>query len=240
MNMNNLTTAITRNFKKLSALTLLSIGVFTMQSCSKDDTPVQQYGFLSITNTVPTSATFNIYVDQKIINSQAVAYLGTSGYMRLIPGSHSIKFTTASSTDKLIEKSIPTEANSVTSLFLIDRGANMDYLTIKDELGNATSSKAFVRFINLSPNSTPLDLAVSKDGAVLISDKAYKASSAFIEVEAKTYVFHIKDKATGTTFKADLESIELKAGRSYTVIATGLQPATDTERGFGGKVITNQ
>jgi hypothetical protein len=239
MNMNNLTTSITRNLKKLGVLTLLSIGALTIQSCSKDETPVQEYGFLSITNTSPTLATFNIYVDQKIINSQAVAYLGTSGYMPLTPGSHTIKFTTASSTDKLIEKSVSTDVNSVTSLFLIDRGTNMDYLTVKDELGNGTSSKAFVRFINLSPNAPALDLAV-KDGAVLISDKAYKASSAFIEVDAKAYVFQIKDKATGTTFKADLESADLKAGKSYTVIATGLQPATDTERAFGGKVITAQ
>lgn len=237
--MNNLTMSITRSFKKLGALTLLSIGALTIQSCSKDDAPVQEYAFLNITNTSPTLATFNIYVDQSKINSQAVPYLGTSGYMPLTPGSHSIKFTTASSTDKLIEKSIAMEANSITSLFLIDKETNMDYLTVKDVLGDASSSKAFVRFINLSPNAPALDLAV-KDGAVLISDKAYKANSAFVEVEAKAYVFQIKDKATGTTFKVDLESIELKAGKSYTVIATGLQPATDTERAFGGKVITNQ
>jgi len=239
MNMNNLTTSITRNLKKLGALTLLSIGVLTIQSCSKDDTPPQQYGFLSITNTSPTLATFNIYVDQKIINSQAVAYLGTSGYMPLNPGSHSIKFTTASSATSLIEKSVNVEVNTANSLFLIDKGTTLDYLTVKDELGSATSTKAFVRFINLSPNSPALDLMV-KDGAVLISDKAYKASSAFIEVEAKAYVFKIKDKATGAIVTPDLESIDLKAGKSYTVIATGLQNPSDTERAFGGKVITNQ
>lgn len=239
MNKNNTTTSIMRNLKKMGAVTFLSIGMFAIQSCSKDETPVQEYGFLSITNTSPTSATFNIYVDQKIINSQAVAYLGSSGYMPLTPGSHTIKFTTASSTEKLIEKSIPTPVNTVSSLFLIDKGANMDYLIVKDELGNPTSSKAFVRFINLSPNAPALDLAV-KDGAVLIADKAYKTNSAFIEVDAKAYVFQIKDKATGTTFKADLESVELKAGKSYTVIATGLQPAVENERAFGGKIIINQ
>lgn len=238
--MNNFTTSVTRNFRKLGALTLLSIGTLLMQSCSKDEVPQQEVAFLNITNTSPTTGTFNVYVDQTRINTQgAVDFGGTSGYMRLTTGNHSIKFTTASSIESLITKNVTLEANTINSLFLIDKGANLDFLTTKDELGSVTSTKAFVRFINLSPNSPALDLAV-KDGAVLISDKAYKASSAFTEVEAKAYVFQIKDKATGTTFKVDLESIDLKAGKSYTVIATGLQPATETERAFGGKIIINQ
>lgn len=226
------------NMKKFTIL-LLSMGALLIQSCSKDEAPVQEYAFLNIINTSPVLGTFNIYVDQTKINTQgAVAFGGNSGYMRLTPGNHNVKFTTASSTESLISKNIPLELNSISSLFLIDRGVNLDYLTTKDELGSMSSSKAFVRFINLSPDAPALNLAI-KDGDVVVSDKAYKATSAFIEIEAKSYIFEIKDKTTSAT-KATLESFEFKAGKSYTVIATGLLAPSDGEHLIGGKIIINQ
>ncbi len=237
--MNNFTTSLTRNFRKLGALTLFSMGTLLVQSCSKNEVQQQEVAFLNITNTSPTTGTFNIYVDQTKTNTQgAVDFGGTLGYMRLTPGNHSVKFTTASSTESLITKNVTLEANTANSLFLIDRGTNLDFLTIKDELGNVTSTKAFIRFINLSPGAPAFNLAV-KDGNVIVSDKAYKASSAFIEVEAKSYVLEIKDKATSET-KVTLESFEFKAGKSYTVIATGLLEPSDAERSLGSKIITNQ
>lgn len=237
MNMNLFSKSVTVNFKNLGAIILLSAGLL-LQSCSKDPDPAPEVAFLSITNTSPTLATFNIYVDQTQLNTGGpVAFGGNSGYFQVAPGGHSIKFTTASSTASLITKSISLDANTVSSLFLIDRGANMDFLTVKDELGNISSAKAFVRFINLSPDAPALDLAV-KDGDVVIADKAYKASSTFVEVEAKTYVFEFRNKTSGAA--TQLASTEFKAGKSYTVIATGLITPGDTEQPFGSKIIINQ
>lgn len=239
--MNNFTTSVSRKFKNLAALAFLSIGTLTFQSCSKESGPLPEYAFVNITNTSPTLATFNIYIDQsKINNSGAVAFGGNSGYLTVPSGSHNIKFTTGSSNQALIEKSIPFATNSVSSVFLIDKEANMEYLVVKDELGNSSSDKAFVRFINLSPNAPSLDL-VEKEAEVIVSDKAYKTYSSFIEVEAKSYVFQLKNKETGSLIEGgELQSIELKAGKSYTVAAVGLIENSDVQQPFGGKVYTNQ
>lgn len=236
INMNKLKMSVTKKFKNLGVLALLSIGALTIQSCSKENAPAQEYTFLNITNTSPTLATFNIFVDQSKINQGAVAFLGNSGYMPLSPGDHNIKFTTASN-EPVISKNISLETNGVTSLFLIDKAPNIDYLIVKDQLGNMNSSKAFVRFINLSPNAPSLDLA-DKDGDVIISAKAYKAASAFIEIDPKSYVLQLQDNGTEPELEPkDLESFEFKAGKSYTVIAAGL--LGDTDRPLGGKILTN-
>lgn len=228
-----------KNLKRFSAFTLLSISTLFLNSCSKDPVPAPEIAYLSITNTSPTSATFNIYMDQSVINTGgAVAYNGTTGYFQTSPGTHSVKFTTASSTASVITKDIVLEANTINSLFLIDKGTNMDFFKIKDNLGNMASAKAFIRFINLSPDAPALDLAV-KAGSVIIENKTYKTNSEFIEVEAKEYILEFRNKATGTTL-AELASMELKAGKSYTVISTGLITPGDSERAFGGKIITNQ
>ena len=229
-----------KNLKRFSAFTLLSISTLVLNSCSKDPAPTPEVAFLSITNTSPTTATFNIYMDQSVINTGgAVPYNGTTGYFQTSPGTHSVKFTTASSSASIITKDVSLEANTVNSLFLIGKGANMDFLKVKDNLGNMSSTKAFVRFINLSPDAPALDLAV-KEGSVLIENKAYKANSEFIEVEAKAYILEFRNKATGATLGGLLSSTELKAGKSYTVISTGLITPGDAEQGFGGKIITNQ
>lgn len=237
MNMNLFFKSVTVNFKNLGAIILMA-AVLLLQSCSKDPDPAPEVAFLSITNTSPTLATFKIYVDQTQLNTGGpVAFGGSTGYFQVTPGSHSIKFTLASSIESLFTKSITLDANTVNSLFLIDRGANMDFLTLKDELGDMSSAKAFVRFINLSPDAPALDLAI-KDGAVVIADKAYKSSSSFVEVEAKTYVFEFRNKTSGAA--TSLTSTEFKAGKSYTIISTGLITPGDTGQPFGGKIITNQ
>lgn len=230
---------MTNNFKKLSVLALLSIGALTIQSCSKENAPVQEVAFLNITNTSPTPATFNIFIDQNIINQGAVPFGGNTGYLRITAGDHSVKFTTASN-EPVITKSLSFENNSVTSLFLIGKPANAEYFTVKDQLGSVTSSKAFVRFINLSPDAPSLDLT-EKDGEIIISNNAYKTASAFKEIDPKSYVLQFKQTNAGPEMeRGTLESFEFKAGVSYTVIASGIVGATDTEQPFGGKIIINQ
>ncbi len=237
MNMNLFSKSVRVNFKNLGAIILISAGLL-LQSCSKDSAPAPEVAFLSITNTFPSLGTFNIFVNQSQLNTAgAVDFGGSSGYFQVTPGNHSIKVTTASSSQSLITESIALEPSTVNSLFLIENEGNMDFLTVKDELGDMTSAKAFVRFINLSPDAPALDLAV-KDGDVVIADKAYKASSAFVEVEAKTYVFEFRNKTSQVN--TALTSTEFKAGKSYTIIATGLTTPGDTGQPFGSKIMINQ
>lgn len=237
--MNKLKLLMANNFKKIGVFALLSIGALTIQSCSKENAPVQEIAFLNITNTSPSLATFNIFVDQSIINQGAVPFGGTTGYLRIPAGAHNIKFTTAGN-EPVITKSLSFENNSITSLFLIGKPANAEYFTVKDQLGSITSSKAFVRFINLSSDAPSLDLT-EKDGDVIISNNAYKTASAFKEIDPKSYVLQFKITNTETEMeRGTLETFEFKAGISYTVIAAGLVGATDTEQSFGGKIIINQ
>jgi hypothetical protein len=238
--MNLFTKSLSFKFTRLATIGFLAIGSLLVSSCSKDLTPTQEFSFLNITNASPGLGTYNVYVDQAKANPGALSFGGNIPYISPAPGSHNVKFTTASSTESLIAKDINLEANAAHSLFLVGKPGALDYLVIKDELGNISSDKAFIRFINLSPNAPALDLAV-KDGDTIIPDKSYKASSKFTEVEAKTYVFQIKANATGTTVPSvDLSSMEFKAGRSYTILAMGLLDHTDIEQAFTGTVITNQ
>lgn len=231
-----------KNFTKTGTKSgRLSIGVLfffcvtAMLSCAKNSEPTP-YAYMSITNVSPTLGTYNVYVDGTKSNTGgAVAFGGFLSYGTLTAGSHTLNFTTESSTVSLLEKTVNLEENGVYSAFLINKDSDMDVLLIADEMSVASTDKAFIRFINLSPDAPALDLALL-NGETLVSSKVYKASSAFQTIDPKTYSFELKANGEVQTVLADLE---LTAGRYYTIISKGLMTVGDIDQPFGAQLITN-
>lgn len=228
---------ITGNLSKLITGALFTLSSLVLSSCSTKETPIPESASLMMVNTSPTPATYNIYVNNAPANSGAIPFGGALPYLKVNTGEQSIKFTTASSTESLITKKVNIENNRAYSLFLIGKEDKLDYLVIRDEIAQAPKEKALIRFINLSPDAGVLNLAI-KEGAVLISDKAYKENSAFIEVEAKTQTLQIIDKATGSV-KSELINEEIKAGGIYTILSIGMMTPTGLEQKAIAKKITN-
>ncbi|WP_110833142.1 DUF4397 domain-containing protein [Pedobacter nutrimenti] len=227
--------SISRSLHPVLTGLALALGSLLFQSCSKDQAPDVKGSSLTVVNASPTMATYNFYLnDQKANGAAALPFAGAVSPKVWQSGAYKAKFTIASNTESVITKDISLAPDKAYSLFLIDKADKLDYLLINDDLSK-TGEKAFVRFINLSPDAASLDLAV-KGGAVLIGDKVYKASSAFTEVDPKDYVFEIRDKATGTVKGAALASITLAKGKYYTVTALGLLQPTGTDQAFTGKV----
>lgn len=226
------------NLYKLSVAALFSISTL-LSSCSTKETPVPESASLMVVNTSPSPATFNAYVNGgKISSSGALAFGGAIAYLRLNTGENTVKFTTASSTESLISKKITLENKKIYSLFLIDKDPKLDFLISNDDVATPPTTKALIRFINLSPDAPALDLAI-KDGAALVTDKTYKAVSAFIEIEPKKYIFQIKDK-TASPLQAEMAETEIKVGGIYTLLSIGLVNPTGLDPKITAKLITNK
>ncbi|SDL02163.1 protein of unknown function [Pedobacter sp. ok626] len=223
-----------KNLSQLIAVTLLLFSLL-LTSCSKE-TETTAYAYLSVANVSPTLGTYNIYLDgTKSNTSGAVAFGGILAYSTLTAGNHTLSFTTESSVNVLATKTVSLEENGVYSAFLIDKGNNLDVLLIKDEINVASTEKAFIRFINLSPDAPELDLSVS-EAETLISGKAYKSASAFQAIDPKTYSFELKANGIVKTILTDQT---LTAGKYYTIIARGLTTVGDIDQPFGAQLITN-
>jgi hypothetical protein len=221
------------------ALAILSISALNLSSCSSDPVAAPEVAYLSVLNASPTPATYNAYMGAEKVNSVPLPFGGGTNYFPKVPGSYAVKFTTASSTDAIINKNLNLENNKVYSLFLIDKGDKLDYLLNNDPVNNAASEKAFIRFANLSPDAPALSLTVKDSTTPLVTDKAYKTLSNFVETEAKSYILQVKTTSNGAQLKED-QTIELKAGKSYTLMAIGMLNATGNDQPFQIKIITNQ
>jgi len=210
-----------------------------MQSCKSDDpAPNPELSLVSVINASPTLATYNFYLNQSKVNTAALPFGSVVPYFRLSPGEFTGKLTTESSTESLLSESLKFENSKIYSLFFIGKSTSLDYLLINDDIKTPAAEKAFVRFINLSPDASALNLAF-KDSTAVATDKAYKAASDFVEIPAKIYSFQIKDKESGAV-KKELKDIDIKKGKVYTIISKGMLTPSGTEHAFDGQVITNQ
>lgn len=228
----------------LSKYTRLWFGVMflcltVLSSCKKNEVEQQEGAHIRIINASPAYATYNVYIDgTKVNNSGALPFGGTVSFMRYETGTHEIKFTSASNTTTLLSKSLSTENARVYSVYLVNTGDKLETLIINDEATQTSTTQAFVKFVNVSPDAPALDLYV-KDGASLFKGITYKNGSAYALIDAKTQTLEIKDAATGTV-KATLTDTEFTAGRYYTIIAKGMLNPGPDDRAFDGQSIVHQ
>jgi hypothetical protein len=225
-------------FSRFSAMLLLASAAWSFSSCSKDDNTVPAISGLSVVNVSPTLATYNVYLNSAKVSTAALPFTGSINYFQITPGINSVKFTTASSTESVLTKSINLEADKAYSLYLINKADKLDGLLISDDLNAASADKAAIRFINLSPDAGTLTLNQT-GGNSLAADQAYKSASAFSSTEAKTYSLEIRDKATGNML-TKLENVKLTAGKIYTIIAAGLVAPSTNDQSLRIIVVTNK
>ncbi len=231
------TTYTKSSFKAL--FLLLAIAAVTLISaCGKSDTPITNYGSLSIYNASPSSTTYDAYINTTKANSAALPYAGGIKYAQLNTGTYDVKFTTAGETASIYTKNVAIATSAFSTLYLVGTSGNFDGLLLTDDFSNTSTEKAYVRFINLSPDAAALDLGIKDATTNLVTNKAYKAYSGFVAVDPGAKVLEIKGAST-TTVKATVERTLVK-GTFYTVIAGGKVTPDANERTFNGQIIVHQ
>jgi hypothetical protein len=218
-----------------SLLLILTIATFSACKIKDEEKPVVSY--LRFINASPTLGTYNIYVGDRKVNTMAIPFGGTVSFSQFSVGNQVVKYTTASAIESVLTKQVSLEQDKIYSLYLIDKGDKMDALLVTDNASTTSTTKAFVKFINLSPDAPALSLNVV-DGANLFTGMAYKSGSDFVQVDPKSYNFNIKDTATGTV-KTTLNEVNLVAGRYYTIISRGMLTPGTNDQPFSAQSIIN-
>jgi hypothetical protein len=211
-----------------------------LAACGKGDNEVPNYGSLSIYNASPTLSTYDVYLNGSKLNAANLPYGGGVKYTQLPQGTYEAKFNVAGETAAVYTKTgISVANNNFSTLYLTGTTGNFDGLLLADDFSNTSVEKAYVRFVNLSPDAPALDLHVKDATSNLISNKKYKEYSGFTEIEAGSKTFEIKENTSGTV-KTTLESTNFVKGYFYTIIAGGKVAAGTNERLFNGQIIQHR
>ena len=236
--MKNFSTVVSLKLVRSLALLFIAFSLITVTSCKKlDEKTTPTVSFLRIINASPTLGTFDAYINAQKSNSGPLPFGGAIKYVQPSAGQCDLKFTTANETTALFTKSVSLTANVAYSYYLIDKGASLDGLLITDLMSTITSEKAYVKFINLSPDAPVLSLNV-KGGASLAASKTYKTTSEFVAVDVKIQSFEIKDGAG--VVKTTLIDEPIQGGRYYTIIARGYLNPGNNDQAFSAQAIINQ
>jgi hypothetical protein len=217
-------TLLKKSFLHIALTATFVVGLLGLNSCKKEEVDNTPYSGISIVNAAPTVATYDVYLGDTRLNNAALPAGGGVAYTKQVAGSYDLKFTVAGRFESIFTKNISLPQNIYQSYFLLGKPAAFEGLLINDPEMEASTTNAYVRFINVSPDAPAFDLAIVS-GATLATNKGYKAYSTFVPVAKGTYTFNVLQAGT-TTVKAVSESVNLLANGYYTIMAKGLVAPT--------------
>ena len=165
-------------------------------------------------------------------NGVAVGGVGSGGlYAALQPGDYTLKGTIAATVDKdLAVATLPTTLTAgkiysfYTSGFYNTGTKSEEAFIVEDALPDLDWTKAIIRFVNASSNSSPMTLT-SRDSSTKLETAigaavAYKAAGTFVSIVPGVYELYTTN--TGSATKViQRTGVTFAPGRIYTVSARG-------------------
>jgi hypothetical protein len=204
---------------------------FTACLKSVDTTPSRAVAGISIINGIVSSTGLDFFDNSttKVTAEKLPIGYGYKGYL-IYGGIHEFSFTKTGTLTPVIA-SITRQYDSTFYYTLVTYGdsANASIASFKEDFSSAVSTKLNIRFFNLSPTATPVDLYL---GDVKVdSNLAYigntALSTAFKPQSVVSGASTIRVKAAGSTLSspsiAETTTANLMSGGVYTIYLAGMK-----------------
>ena len=206
-------------------------------SCKKDEEPVHEHAKVMVVHTSPDAPGVDVLVDGTKVNTAALNFPENTAYLEVEAGTRNLKVNVAGSTTTVINADVPFTKDMSYSVFAVDSVSQISAIVLADDLTAPAAGKAHVRFVHLSPDAPAVDVAVASDGTVVFGNKAFKEYTAFTPLDAGAYNLDVRVAGT-TTVALVLPTLNLEAGKIYTVFAKGFLNGTGAQA-LGAQVILN-
>ena len=178
--------------------------------------PVSYIRFL---NASPNSPAVDVYLNERLV-FRNLSYKSFSNYINIPYGTYNIRVFSAESTENpIIEQSLPISAEKIFTIAMVNHYPNVSLLPIEDIRRPKIPNRAFIRFINLTPDSTSLDL-VLPNGNVLFPNVAYKEVSQYIPVNPGVYTLEINNSSSHERV-LHVPNVRLTPNRFYSIYSVG-------------------
>jgi hypothetical protein len=194
---------------------------------------------VSLYNASPNSPGLDIEVDGNQINFNSFDYADYSGYLRFFTGTRDLRLTPHSANNSVFDTTVVFEEDKVYSIFVADEYDDISLLILNDNDEPASTGKAKVRLVNLSPDAGTLDLTVDGDADIVANGLSFKDASEFKEIDEDSYNFVVRD-ASNDEILLNLPDVDLRAGYFYTIIVRGYEtPPNGNSNFLSGQVVLN-
>lgn len=219
---------------------LMAIAAVAIVGCSDDDdnNPInsQATSRVMVVHASPDAPDVDILIDGNTAVT-GLLFAQSTGYVPLQSGDRDVKVRAVPTGDTVISATLNLESDKNYTVFAIDSVASIEPLVLEDNLAAPAAGKAHVRFVHLSPNAPPVDVAVT-GGPVLFGDVTFREFQGFAPVDAGTYNLEVR-LAGQSTVVLPLPNISLTAGTIYTVYAKGFVGGTGAQALGAGIIVNN-
>lgn len=226
---------------------LLSIAVVFNVSCKKSEIQSNHTATLVVTNSVIAGGNVKLNTNDRdsarLYNAKTFGITAGSSLIKLYP--------TNNPNTPYFNSSLQTQNGGIYSLFLSGQSPTFDAFFIRDNIPlYYTDSSLGIRVVNLSPNSTPLNITLASASTTnIFSGIAYKQLANFIKLPLRnpvpvgTVSFQVRDAANTLLSTYTLPatansaypgiSILNSRNRNITLVIKGLQGTTTGNDAFG-------
>jgi len=241
----------------INCLYLLALGCLLLVSCKKDDpaglgeeTDKVKILFINAAPngpTKPSRTTGNIgiypYYNGVTFNNTPINFPHPNGYKAFAPGTMTIRLDTAYMKDnntpperasEVARITFPTQADEYYTLYAVGTvsavvGAQtVEPFLLRDNIKPLpTAGKVKVRIMNFSPNSSPLDVVITRKAGVaapqvLATGLAFKGVKDFFEIDPGVYEMQVRAAGT-TTGLVTKGNMIIDANSYYSIWVGGFQ-----------------
>ena len=227
-------------------LSVISIILLFASSCEKDNNDPKGTSNVNIINATVGGGAIkaNVGAGTSFVYSKATDLaFGTSGVYGAYLGSNTIKIVSSTDTTKIVfNRTI--DLQPISTLYIAGQTPNIDTLFrvekslpfIPVSLTNPDNS-IYIRFVNLSPNSTPLNITIRSAATNEVTALGYKGISDFKKYDAQSttpnYIFEVRDAATNTLRATLTLNTNNNRFKTIALIVKGLMGTTTGTDAFG-------
>ena len=173
---------------------------------------------VSLFQTSPDAPNLDILVDNEKINNVPFEYGKYTGYLQFSPGNRNLKLRPYGGGTIAVDQTITLEPEEDFSVFVVDEYDKATVITLWDNPDPPPAGNASVRFINLSPDSEPMQLKIKDVTIPLTVGQSFKDASQFMNIEAKSQDFQI---TSGGNVVLELPGSVLQDQWYYTIYVIG-------------------
>ncbi len=178
---------------------------------------------LRIVHDSPNAPNVDVVVNGATVATN-VSYKAASAYLTVPAASTQIEVRPTGTTTDVINTKTTLAQKTDYTVLATNLVASIEPLVLTDDNTAPASGKVKVRLVHGAPSAPPVDIYVTAPGASLaaatptLTNVPFKASSAYLSVDAGSY--EIRVTPTGTkTVVIDSGTVPLMAGQIRTVIA---------------------
>jgi hypothetical protein len=210
------------NLTGSKAIVLFLAALFCISSCSKKNEvsgSTQTSGYVTFINASPSLVTQDFFVDNIKVNSQALAYTQSTGYLEIKAAGHQLQVKSSANSTLNNTSTFSVTAPFYYSIFYAE---DKSVLELEDERTPPKTGQCRVRFINLSSIIGTVDIGtvgigIAK-GIKFLNGLEYRTYTKYYDFNAGT-AFTLYTGGSNVILKDIL--VTLEAGHFYTIYLTG-------------------